>query len=125
MGRAYSISAISDIAANSSDSLIDGLRGRTLEEPSRVVVFASREAINVLLSVTIGGVDVGAGLLAQVLAAVGTKPVVPDDLIIDSAGLKGDEIIVTGQNLTAAALELRVLIFVVPISDNALNRVMS
>lgn len=124
MARSYTISAITDIAANSSASLIDGLRGRTLQEASRVLVFMTRQAIDVLATVTIGGTEVLGSGRASINAAVGTKPAVPDDLIIDSGGLAGEEIIVTGQNLTAGALELRVLIFVVPLSDVLMNSVL-
>jgi len=124
MARSYTISAIEDIAANGRASLIDGLRGRTLDEPSRVIIFATREAIDVLMTITIGGTEVLGGGLASIVAAVGTKPTVPDDIIVDSGGLRGEEIIVTGQNLTAGALELRVLIFVVPLSDVAMNTVL-
>ena len=122
MARPYTISAIEDVAANSTDSLIEGLRGRTLSDNSRVRIFASREAINVTLDITVGDESVGQGLLAQVLATLGTKPIVPDDLIIDTFGFRGDEIVIRANNLTAGALEARVLIFVTAMGDLALQQ---
>jgi len=124
MARSYTITAITDIDANSDASLLDGLRGRVLEEASRVLIFMTREAINVLATITIGGTEVAGRSLPQINATVGTKPVVPDDLLVDSAGLAGEEIIITGTNLTAGALELRALVFVVPLSDAGLNTVL-
>ena len=124
MPRPYSISAITDIAANSTSNLIQGLRGRTLPGPSRVRGFLTREAINVLTNVTIGGESVVQGGLAQINTVVGSSPLVPDNTLFDSFGFGGEEVIIEGQNLTAGALELRVLLFVTPLDDVALQRLM-
>ena len=117
----YTIQNIVDIAANTSTSLFVGLQGVTLVSPSRVVIYASREAIDVLMSVTVGGTNAGQALLAQINTTVGSSPVVPDNKIVDTFGMGGDEIIILGQNLTAGALELRALCFVTPVDDVALR----
>jgi len=122
MARPYSMSNVTDIAANGSSSLLEGLTGRTLQDNSRVRIFANREAINVLLNIVIGTESAGQDLLAQVLATLGTKPIVPDDLIVDSFGLKGDEVVIRAQNLTGGALEARVLVFITPMGDLALQQ---
>lgn len=124
MPRPYSISAITDILANSTSNLIEGLRGRTLPGPSRVTGYMTREAINVLTAITIGGESVVQGGLAQINATVGTSPIVPDNMLFDSFGFGGEEVIVEGQNLTAGALELRVLLFITPLDDVSLQRIL-
>ena len=117
MARPYTIAAVVDVPANDESSLIEGKRGRTLDEPSRVRIFANREAIDVVLEITIGDSSAGQGILAQINTLNGSKPVVPDDLIVDSFGMGGEEIVIRAQNLTAGALEARVLIFVTAVSD--------
>jgi len=117
MARPYTISAITDIAANSTSNLIQGLRGRTLPGPSRIEGFLTREAINVLANVTIGGESVVQGGLAQINTVVGSSPLVPDNKLFDSFGFGGEEIIIEGQNLTGGLLELRVLLLITPVDD--------
>ena len=117
MALPYTMSAISDIPANDTVNLLAGLRGRTLPGPSRVQIFLTREAINVLTNILIGGESVLQGGLAQINATVGTSPIVPDNKMVDSFGFGGQEIILEGQNLTAAALELRALVMITPMDD--------
>jgi len=124
MARPYTISAIVDLAANKGASIIEGLRGRTLDDNSRVRIFATREAIDVELNITVGGESAGQEILPDINTVNGSAPAIPDNLIIDTFGLRGDEIVIRANNLTAGALEVSVLVFVTPMADLALQQSM-
>lgn len=123
--KPQSLTGISDIPLSGSvDNVVANLQGRVLTEPSVVLIALNRESVDVLVGVSVGATQVlPAGSAVTVQATIGVMPVLPDDMIITTAGLKGDEIIVAGTNADAAApRELRTVIKIIPVEDMALLR---
>lgn len=118
MARPYTISVIEDVAAASTSSILRNSRGITLVEPSRIQLYANRESTEITMNITVGADIVLEDGFPTVLATAGIGPIVPDDIMVDSFGDTGDEIIVRARNTAAAdAREARVLIRVTPIGD--------
>lgn len=114
--RGQTITGITDIAATGEiDNVIKNKPGTTLSRKSAVQIFLTREAVDVLCTVTVGGSIVMAQGPVNINAVVGTIPSTQDDLIIEVIAQKGDEIIIAGTNATAGALELRALVKIMPL----------
>lgn len=118
----YSLSDVTDIAANTTeDNLIEGKAGQVLKEASKVDIFMTREAVDVLATIMVGGSIVFPAGPVNINTVVGSLPSVRDDRIVSCIAGAGDAIIVQGQNLTAGALELRTLVKVTPLASMALQ----
>lgn len=115
----YSIAVNSDIPLEGKvDNIVEGLQGITLRQPSRVRVWLSREGVDVLAGVNIGGNQVlQTGAPTPLDATVGAMPKIQDDLMVEVFANVNDLIIISGTNGNAAAQELRALIQVLPIDD--------
>jgi len=126
MAGPYSMEQITDIPLSSDASLLTNKRGRVLPEASRVKVYANRETVDVTFGITVGATEVlAAGGGAAVNATAGDVPSTRDDLIADTFGEAGDEVLILATNADAAAArEARVIVFVTPVDDNALQSAM-
>lgn len=125
MAGPYNMAQITDVAAGGSSSLLADKRGRVLPEDSRVRGFANRESVDVTYTVTVGATEVlAAGAGAAVNAAAGDVPSTRDDLLFDTFGEAGDEVLILADNANVAAQEARINIFVDPVDDNALKMAM-
>lgn len=114
--RGQSITGITDIAAAGDiDNVIKNKPGTVLSRRSAVQIFLTREAVEVLATVTVGGSIVFPQGPVNLVATVGTIPSTQDDLIIEVIAQKGDEIIIAGTNSAAGALELRALVKIMPV----------
>jgi len=121
MAIPYTLTCVSDVAAAGSDSLLDGLSGRVLAARSRVRIYANRESVDVSYDVTIGKESVApAGTGAAINTVDGDLPSTRDDLIIETFGFPGDEILIRAANVNAAAQEARVIVMVTEVDDAAL-----
>lgn len=126
MAGPYTIDAIVDILQASTSSVIADQRGRTLPENSRVRIYANRETIEVTATVTVGSDEIVSDGSMAIQATIGNTPIVPDNLIADTFGFAGDEIVIRGRNTAAAAArEIRVLVFVTPVDDDVLQQAMN
>ncbi len=121
--QGYSITGITDIPLTGIiENVVANRQGITLRQASRVRVYLSRESVDVLAGVNIGGTQVlEAGAPVPIDAVVGSMPSTQDDLVIEAIAMPNDLIIISGTNSNAAAQELRVLIMVTPIDDVVLN----
>jgi len=119
MARPYTITVINDIGIGATvQNLVEGRSGRVLDEPSRVRVYATRESIDVTMGFILGREEVlPAGSVTNISTVIGSLPSRQDDLITETLGDTGNEIIIQGVNVNAAAQELRLLIDVVSIDD--------
>jgi len=124
MAGPYTITNITDVAIAGTASLLNGEPGRVLPEASRVRCYANREVVGLLLDSTVGSERITSRAPSALQATVGVMPVVPDDLLFDTFGNAGDEIVIIAANSDAAAREARVLLFVTPVDDFALQRAM-
>jgi len=126
MAGPYSMDRVFDIPLDSDESLLSKKRGRVLPEASRVKVYANRETVDVTFGITVGEIEaLAAGAGAAINAVAGDVPSTRDDLILDTFGNQGDEILILATNKDAAAArEARVIVFVTPIDDNALQNAM-
>jgi len=125
MAGPYTMVEVKDVTIGGSDSLLSAKRGRVLPEASRVRIFANRESVDVTFNVTLGATEVLASLAgAAINATVGDVPSTRDDLLVDSFGEAGDEILILAANANAALQEARVIVWVDPIDDNALKMAM-
>jgi len=112
----YSLGAISDIPlAGVIDNVVKNLTGQQLKRPSRVLIFLTREGVDVLVSITVGGTQVYASGPCNISTVIGSMPSTENDLVVDCLAQGGDEIIIAGTNANAAAQELRALVQVMPI----------
>jgi len=125
MAGAYTITNITDVAAATTTSQLINERGRTLAEPSRVEIFANREAVGITINATVGADQVLSDAPASINAVVGDMPSTRDDRVYMGFGDAGDEIVIRAANSTAGALESRVQVNVTPIDDAALADAMA
>lgn len=108
------------IGANRVNIMAD-IPQRVLDEPSRIDIAATRESVDVTLAVEIGGqVSVPAGSPSNIVATVGSLPRFDQDGIGSFAGLGGQEVSIFGNNVNAAAQELRVQVRITALSDLSL-----
>jgi len=122
----YTVDANFDVPLASTESIIRGEQGRTLSEPSRVQIYANRESIDIFYTITVGPDQITSDLSASINAVIGDMPIIPDDLIADTFGDTGAEIIIRARNVDAAAArEARVYVFVTPIDDDILRNAMA
>ncbi len=126
MAGPYTITNTTDVPLSTTASLIAAERGRTLAEPSRVTIYANRETVDIAFTITIGADQVNSDAPAAIDATAGSAPSTRDDKITDSFGGAGDEIVIRARNADgAAAREARVIVFVTPVDDNALQQAMN
>ncbi len=126
MGNPYTMVAISDVPLSGADNdLLDGLRGRTLVEPSLVEIALNTEDVDVTFGVTIGATEALPSLSRATLqATVGVLPVFPDDVLIRTFGDVGDQIIISAANADAIApMEARAVVRVTAVEDVDLVKV--
>ncbi len=120
MADPYTITVVEDIGISSTvQNLIAGRSGRVLDEPSRVRIYATRETVDVTMGMILGRTEaLPAGSVANISTVIGSLPSRQDDLIVETLGLGGAEIIIQGVNADAAAArELRLLIDVAAVED--------
>lgn len=120
MARPYTITVINDIPlASTVQNLVEGRSGRVLDEPSRVRIWATRETVDVTMGFILGREEVlPAGSVTNISTVIGSLPSRQDDLITETFGDTGNEIIVQGVNADGAnPRELRLLIDVIAIGD--------
>jgi len=111
----YNIAGINDLAAGLVINLLAGLEGRTLSADSMIAIFVNQELVTGSFQCTIGGAQVVIqGTPATVIAGAGLMPILPDDLLVLTAGQRGDEIILNYTNGGGAAAEGRFKVFVIP-----------
>jgi len=121
----YSLTAIEDIPLSDSiANLFANQGGRTLAEPSLVVLALNAEDVDVSAGIRVGSTEVLSALSRVTLqATVGVLPILPDDIIAQTFAQAGDEIIVSGNNNDAAAArELRGIVFVIPVNAVSLMK---
>lgn len=122
----YTMTAISDVPSSDSvKSLLAGERGRVLTEPALVQIAFNAEDVDITMGVTVGATEVlPAGSRVTLQATVGILPVLPDDVLVETFGNDGDEIVIGAANADAAASrEARVVVKVTAIEDVDLARV--
>ena len=120
MARPYTITIVEDIPqASTVQNLVEGRSGRVMDEPSRVRVYATRETVDVTLGFVFGREEIlPAGSVTNISTVIGSLPSRQDDLITETFGDTGNEIIIQGVNADAAAArELRLLIDVTAVDD--------
>lgn len=120
MSAPYQIAVINDVPLNSTvESLLLGRPGFTLNEPSRVRVYATRETVDVLLGLIVGqAIVMPNGSPANISTVIGSLPSIQDDLWAEGFGIAGDDIIIQAVNNDGvAAREARVLVKVVAVDD--------
>ena len=85
-----------------------------------VDVYLTRQTAAVLVSATLGGVDILSLGPVNTVADLGTLPSTQDDRVITAIGVPNDELIISATNSSGADLEARVLVKVMPIDDASL-----
>jgi len=115
----YSIAQVFSVPIGGSENnIIANKPGVKLPQTSVVDIYLTRESVDVVFNVTIGGTNVypqpGPANISTVL---GSLPSTQDDKIISVVAARGDEIIISASNSNAAAQEARALVKVMPIDD--------
>jgi len=107
------LSDFRDIAiAGIVNNLLDGKFNRVLQEPSKVSVAMTSELTSQFATVIVGRellVD------AQELPATNASPRNPEDIIAQTVGRAGEEVIIGVRNGNAAANEVHLAVFIEPI----------
>ncbi len=121
MAAPYQIAVVDDLAATSTtENIILGRPGQTLNEDSRVQVYCTRESVDVTAGFSLGlQIIMPNGSPANISTVAGSLPSVQDDLWATGFGFAGDDIIIQGVNVNAALQELRVLLKIVAVDDLA------
>jgi len=125
MARPYTISTLNDVPAATTENLLTGLKGRVLAAPSRVQIAFNSELATDRISVLLGSDSVLDNARVTTVAGGGIMPTLPDDNIVTSFGMTGDEIIINGFNSAGAASEIRAIVRVTEIDDVALANAMA
>jgi len=126
MASPYTMNAVNDLPIAGSASLLDGQSGRVLAEASRVRIYLNRESVDVTFSILVGKENVlEAGGGAAINTVAGDLPSTRDDLMVDTFGNPGDEILIKGANVNAALQEGRAIVMVTPIDDVTLQNAMN
>lgn len=114
----YSITAVEDVPAGGVvDNLIKDRPGVKLRETSKVDIYLTREGVDVLITVVVGGSQVFPQGPSNISTVIGSIPSTQDDKLITVFGQAGDEMLISATNANAAAQEARVLVKVMPIDD--------
>jgi len=124
MAVPYTITNVTDVPAGDESSLIQGDSGRTLARPSNVKIFANRESGDITYTVTIGGNRILLSGGAAINATSEDLPSTRDDLLIDTFGAGGQEIVILANNANVAAQEARVILWITEVDDQALLQAM-
>jgi len=112
----YSITGIVDIPAGEAVSnIIENKPGVKLARRSAIDIFLTRESVDVLATVTVGGTNVFPQGPVEIDTVVGSIPSTQDDNVISVIAEAGDEILIAGVNSNVAAQELRALVKVLPV----------
>lgn len=123
---AYTITNITDIPLSSTASLLASEFGRTLTELSRVRIYANRETVDITMTATVGPDQVLQNAISAINAVVGSAPSTRDDLLVDTFGQAGAEIVIIGRNAdVAAAREARVIVAVTPVDEDRMQQLMA
>jgi len=126
MAGPYTIQVVEDVPLSTTRSIIRDERGRTLPEASRIKCYANRETVDVFFTTTVGANEVTSDAGAAVNATAGDLPSTRDDLLFDTFGNAGEEIVIRARNQDgAAAREARVTLFIVPVDDDILQSAMN
>lgn len=124
MASPYTIVRVEDVAAVTTSNIIEGQTGRSLVAPSRVKIALNRESVDVSYDVFIGSERVMVNGASAINALAGDIPILPDDILIDTFGNQGDEIVINATNVNAAAQEARVIVQVAEVDDASLQACM-
>lgn len=120
MAPPYTITNVTDVPAGDESSLIQGDSGRTLARASNVQIFANRESVDILYTITIGGNRILLSGAAAINATAGDVPSTRDDRIVNTFGAAGQEIVILANNANVAPQEARVILWITEIDDQAL-----
>jgi len=115
----YSIAQVFDVPiGGATNNIIADKPGVKLVETSVVDIYLTRESVDVLFNVTIGGTNVFAQPgPANISTIGGSLPSTDNDKIITVIAQAGDEIIISASNQNVALQEARALVKVMPIDD--------
>jgi len=117
-----SIPVIFDLPANSVRvNILAGIPQRVVDEPSRIDIAMTREAVGVTAGVEIGNqISVPDGSPSNIVVAVGSLPRFDQDGIGSFAANTQQEIAIFASNTTGGALEIRVQVRITALSDLSL-----
>lgn len=124
MASPYTITRVEDVANGTTSNIIEGQTGRTLTAPARVKIAINREGVDVSFDIFVGSERVMVNGAAAINTVLGDIPILPDDVIIDTFGKAGDEIVINATNVNAAAQEARVVVQVAEVDDASLQACM-
>lgn len=115
----YSIAQVFKVPIGGSENnIIANKPGVKLPSTSVVDIYLTRESVDVVFNVTVGGTNVypqpGP---ANINTVNGSLPSTQDDMIISIVAARGDEIIISASNSNAAEQEARALVKVMPVDD--------
>jgi len=115
----YSIAQVFDVPIGGAENnIIANKPGVKLAQTSVVDIYLTRESVDVVFNVTIGGTNVypqpGP---ANISTVDGSLPSTQDDKVISVVAAAGDEIIISASNSNAALQEARALVKVMPVDD--------
>lgn len=107
------MSISTSVAANAtSPNVLRGELFEFLSQRSAIDLFVSAAAAGILINYTVGGVQQVTGGVAP---ATNRYPVRPDDGVNSIGGLPGEQLFLTYQNTTGAAIVVQTLVDVNPI----------
>lgn len=103
---------VRSIAANTMvDNVLAGKLHEFLGEICRVRLYAIAAAVGIRVSLLVGGESV---VQDQEIGARAGFPIVPDDLVTEGAGYRGDRLVLSVRNTTAGAIIAQVAVDVLP-----------
>lgn len=119
MAAPRSIPVIFDLPANSTrTNILAGIPQRVVDEPSRVDIAMTREAVGVTSGVEIGNqIAVPDGSPSNIVAAVGSLPRFDQDGIGSFGAGTNQEIAIFATNTTGGSLEIRVQVRITSVGD--------
>lgn len=122
----YTLTAVFDVPLTGNEANILGQQpGVTLpgaaENLFLLQMFLTRESVDVTLGITVGGTSVlTSPSPVNIDTTVGSLPSYQDDRVIEVIAQGGDDIVISANNVNAAAQEARAMVIVTPIDAKAL-----
>jgi hypothetical protein len=96
------------VGANATVNLFTGRQGELIDDAgAEVEIYAVAAATGVLLHAVVAGRRIAPGSAIPAWAAANRGPVVPDDIMAQGAGIRGDRCIIEAENTTGAAVIVR------------------
>jgi len=106
-----------DIPAGETVNVLTSFSQALLKEASRIQIFLNRESISIKAQAKIGDTEVFPLGGMAVNPTLGDVPIIPGDVVVNSAGMPAEEIEINATNTNVAPQEIGFTVKIVSVED--------